>query len=102
MKKGDKQKLEGLQQASVRFTEMLQTVLQDEQQFYRYVYSAKSAESPQEAVLHKADIKAIKEMASVLKEMTFVVRGLYGLEAAPDASDRTHREETEHGIVILG
>ena len=71
MKKKEKERLSGLQQAARQLIEAMQGALADEQQFYRYVYGGKDR-PPEQTVLEKADTKAIKEMAAALKEMTAV------------------------------
>lgn len=98
MKKKEKERLSGLQQAARQLIEAMQGALADEQQFYRYVYGGKDR-PPEQTVLEKADTKAIKEMAAALKEMTAVVRNLYDLPTpgeTPPAPPRLRRRPREN------
>ena len=107
MKKKEKERLSGLQEAARQLIEAMQGALADEQQFYRYVYGGKE-HPPEQAVLAKADTKAIREMAAALKEMTAVVRNLYDLPApgetpSPAAADGGKGAEAEeYGVILLG
>lgn len=105
MKKKEKERLSGLQQAARQLIEAMQGALADEQQFYRYVYGGKDR-PPEQTVLEKADTKAIKEMAAALKEMTAVVRNLYDLptpgETPPGAAAPKETPQGEYGVILLG
>ena len=105
MKKKEKERLSGLQQAARQLIEAMQGALADEQQFYRYVYGGEDR-PPEQTVLEKADTKAIKEMAAALKEMTAVVRNLYDLptpgETPPGTAAPKETPQGEYGVILLG
>ena len=54
--------------------------------------------------LRKADSKAMKEMAATLREMTGVVRDLYGMPApaAEGAKKAKDEDEPQSGVILLG
>jgi len=74
---------------------LLQRVFRDEEQFFRYLIKEKGGDGTelQERVCAKADTKAIRDMANVLKTLTSSVRDLRCAEAP---------EQTAGGVVLLG
>lgn len=66
--------LAGLIRASDRMVEELEKVLEDADQFYRHL----DTDSMEIQVLTKADTKAMRNIASALREMTAVMRDLHG------------------------
>ena len=73
---------------------VLQRIFRDEDQFFRYLVKEKGGDGTalQECICQKADTKAIRDMANVLKTLTASVRDLSGAEPA---------EKTPAGGVIL-
>ena len=104
MKRKETQQLGELQQTAKDFVGAMKRALADEDQFYRYVYGGKGDLPPTEVTLRKADSKAMKEMAATLREMTGVVRDLYGMPApaAEGAKKAKVVEEPQSGVILLG
>lgn len=104
MKRRESQQLGELQQTAKDFVGAMKRALADEDQFYRYVYGGKGDQPPTEVTLRKADSKAMKEMAATLREMTGVVRDLYGMPApaAEGAKKAKDEDEPQSGVILLG
>lgn len=85
--------LAGLLRASDRMVQELERLLQDNEQFYRYL---SGEETTEERVFKKADTKAMRNVATALREMTSVMRNLYGLPTQAEAeSQRVAAERLE-------
>ena len=83
-----------LWEAAAHMGYVLQRIFRDEDQFFRYLVKEKGGDGTalQECICQKADTKAIRDMANVLKTLTASVRDLSGAEPA---------EKTPAGGVIL-
>ena len=83
-----------LWEAAAHMGYVLQRIFHDEDQFFRYLVKEKGGDGTalQECICQKADTKAIRDMANVLKTLTASVRDLSGAEPA---------EKTPAGGVIL-
>ena len=83
-----------LWEAAAHMGQVLQRIFRDEDQFFRYLVKEKGGDGTalQECICQKADTKAIRDMANVLKTLTASVRDLSGAEPA---------EKTPAGGVIL-
>ena len=83
-----------LWEAAAHMGHVLQRIFRDEDQFFRYLVKEKGGDGTalQECICQKADTKAIRDMANVLKTLTASVRDLSGAEPA---------EKTPAGGVIL-
>lgn len=69
------EKILRLQEAADRMQQHIDKVLEDEEQFHRYLVSFGTKE-----VLHKkADTKAIRDMTAALKDLTDIIRDVYGI-----------------------
>ena len=104
MKRRESQQLGELQQTAKDFVGAMKRALADEDQVYRYVYGGKGDQPPTEVTLRTADSKAMKEMAATLREMTGVVRDLYGMPApaAEGAKKAKDEDEPQSGVILLG
>ena len=100
MKRRESQQLGELQQTAKDFVGAMKRALADEDQFYRYVYGGKGDQPPTEVT----ERKAMKEMAATLREMTGVVRDLYGMPApaAEGAKKAKDEDEPQSGVILLG
>ena len=83
-----------LWEAAAHMGQVLQRIFRDEDQFFRYLVKEKGGDGTalQECICQKADTKAIRDKANVLKTLTASVRDLSGAEPA---------EKTPAGGVIL-
>lgn len=80
-------KLVRLQRSADAMTAQIEAVLGDEQQFYRHLVTEGSG--PGEFVtlerqFDKVDTKALRDMVGAIKDMTAVMRNLYGLLTVPE------------------
>lgn len=69
-------KLAKLADTADKAAERIQAVFDDELQFNRYV----NLDIFEEKVLQKVDTKSLKEAVSALKELTGVIRNIYGIQ----------------------
>ena len=69
------EKILRLQEAADRMQQHIDKVLEDEEQFHRHLVNFGTKE-----VLHKkADTKAIRDMTAALKDLTDIIRDVYGI-----------------------
>ncbi len=76
-----------LQAAAEDMMAAVARTLRDPYQFHRYAISGKAEDKmPREVILAKADTKAMRDMAVVLKDMTAAVRNLYDIGTRSEES----------------
>jgi len=84
-----------------RLTAVLQTMLADEHQFYRYVYTPKG-EAPAECILGKADLKALQQTAALLRELYDLCAALAPPVLPDDEPAPAQTQSVAGGVIVLG